>query len=290
MIGAATDNNMQVFISYSRDDREKALRLYEALQKNKTITPWIDCINILVGQDWEIEISRAIENSRYILLLLSNNSVNKVGFVQREMLKVIEKMSYFPPGERFILPIRLDDCQPRHEAIQRLNWIDLFPDWERETNTLVSQILSVSSPISQSLASPAAGVSNTKVNLAGKLINEHSSSVTTVGSVVFSGPWILFGLTWYFFDRVISAYNKFFNDIGLQFPIEHPIVFGVMCVFSIAMPGQLIFDRVATSQSKKLRRKLQSLNLNEQERYSALLLVKENQLRDEVEGWLLHDA
>jgi hypothetical protein len=75
-----------VFISYAREDFDAARILYDDLRAAGLI-PWLDKESLLPGQQWEIEIKKAIENSTYFLAVLSSNSVDKRGYVQKEFQK-----------------------------------------------------------------------------------------------------------------------------------------------------------------------------------------------------------
>jgi len=40
-------------------------------------------------------------------------------------------LDHLPPGEIFLIPVRLEDCYPRHKQIKRLHHVDLFPSWDK---------------------------------------------------------------------------------------------------------------------------------------------------------------
>jgi CHAD domain-containing protein len=90
----------QVFISYARQDSDSALRLYEDLKDKSDLNPWPDKKNLLPGQTWNLEIRKAIKNSRYFLALFSSMSVQKRGYIQRgfrfalEVLDEFQKVKY----------------------------------------------------------------------------------------------------------------------------------------------------------------------------------------------------
>ena len=63
----------KVFISYAREDIEVARKLYHDL-KDAGVVPWMDKVDLLIGQDWKFEIKQAIKDSSYFLALLSSNS------------------------------------------------------------------------------------------------------------------------------------------------------------------------------------------------------------------------
>lgn len=120
---------IRLFISYAREDRVAAKRLHDELAKHPGIDLWIDQEKLLGGDDWEYEILRALERSDYVLLLLSQQSISKTGYVQREIRVALDNAQKRPPGKRYIVPLRLDESAARHRALEELQYIDLFPDW-----------------------------------------------------------------------------------------------------------------------------------------------------------------
>jgi hypothetical protein len=120
----------QVFISYVRQDAEAANRLYNDLKK-AGLNPWLDTKSLLPGQKWKIAIKNAIRNSRYFIALLSSNSVEKRGYVQKELKEALQILDEFPESQIFIIPVRLDDCNINDSRLNELHRVDLFPDWEQ---------------------------------------------------------------------------------------------------------------------------------------------------------------
>lgn len=59
---------------------------------------WMDSENLQPGQNWEYEIDKAIQYSVAVILLVSQHSVNKHGYIQKEIKKIIQKMEYYPKG------------------------------------------------------------------------------------------------------------------------------------------------------------------------------------------------
>lgn len=74
----------QVFISYAKEDARRALKLYARL-KDDGFTPWIDTHNILPGYDWESLIESVISRCPIVLVCLSEKSISKQGYIQKEM-------------------------------------------------------------------------------------------------------------------------------------------------------------------------------------------------------------
>ncbi len=119
----------RVFISYAKEDKASALRLYDDLVQHGA-EPWLDERDLLPGQDWQREISRAIKNSDHFIALLSKHSVNKRGYVQKELRQAMAVLDQMPAGGIFIIPARLDNTVPTHDKLGEVHWVDLFPSWE----------------------------------------------------------------------------------------------------------------------------------------------------------------
>jgi hypothetical protein len=116
-----------------------ASRLYRDL-RSAGAAPWIDTEDLLAGQNWKYEISSAIQRCTHFLALISAHSVNKQGFVQKELRHAIERLEMFPRGDVFVVPVRLDDSQPRDEALKDLHWLDLFPDYDEGLRKLLKSL------------------------------------------------------------------------------------------------------------------------------------------------------
>ena len=119
----------RVFISYAKEDKRSADRLYRELRQ-AGVKPWIDSVDLIVGQYWESTIRKAIQDSDYFLALVSSRSVKKRGFVQKEIRLALEIAKEYPENEIYILVVRLDDCEPSFEDLRRLHRTDLFTSYE----------------------------------------------------------------------------------------------------------------------------------------------------------------
>jgi len=74
----------KIFLSYAREDMGMAKKLYHDL-KRYGLDVWLDMKSLLPGDKWKDKIQNAIENSNYFIALLSRRSINKRGFVQKEL-------------------------------------------------------------------------------------------------------------------------------------------------------------------------------------------------------------
>lgn len=121
---------IKVFLSYAHEDFVHAEKLYEVLTAIPSVELWFDKESLLPGQKWEIEIRKAIGDSRFFLLLLSSHSTSKIGFYQKEIRRALEVFEGYPDGEIFLIPVRLDDCKLHMEQLTSIHYVDLFPDWD----------------------------------------------------------------------------------------------------------------------------------------------------------------
>ena len=100
-----------VFICYVREDRERVDRLQDALE-GAGIRTWRDTADIWPGQDWKLEIRRAIASgSLAFLACFSENSEQKASSYQHEELAIaVEQMRLRRPGVSWLIPLRFADC------------------------------------------------------------------------------------------------------------------------------------------------------------------------------------
>ncbi len=129
LLSSGKKGGSRVFISYAREDIDYARKMFDALIKT-SYEPWLDSQCLLPGQHWEPTIEHAIRESRYFLALISSRSSAKRGYVQKEISKALDILAQVPENEIFLIPARLDECEPTHSALRKVQWVDLFPSWE----------------------------------------------------------------------------------------------------------------------------------------------------------------
>lgn len=128
-----------VFLSYASEDIDSARRLYNDLQEIG-VNVWFDKESLLPGQNWNQAVRKAIKTCRFFLALLSENSLNKVGFVQKETKYALEVLDEYPGSVIYLIPARLDACTPSDEKLQNLHWANMFPDWNKGLNSIIRAI------------------------------------------------------------------------------------------------------------------------------------------------------
>jgi TIR domain-containing protein len=73
-----------IFISYAREDERTARHVFADLSR-AGFSPWFDREHLEPGSQWDVEFPKAIKSSDVFLALMSSKSLNKNGYVQREI-------------------------------------------------------------------------------------------------------------------------------------------------------------------------------------------------------------
>ena len=121
-----TNRPMKVFLCHAKEDKATVRVLYRFLRKNG-IDAWFDEEKLLPGQDWRVEIPKAIKNSDAILVCLSRNATTKEGYIQKEIKNALDVADEKPEGTIFVIPARLDECN-LPDRLSQWQWVDMFRD------------------------------------------------------------------------------------------------------------------------------------------------------------------
>lgn len=115
---------LRIFLSHAFIDKPKIRELYDRLKRDGYV-PWLDEIDLLPGQIWEREIETTIYNSNIVIVCLSANSINKSGFVQKEIKFALDKSSEQPEDKIFIVPLKLEECKIP-SSLKKLHCVNYF--------------------------------------------------------------------------------------------------------------------------------------------------------------------
>jgi hypothetical protein len=110
-----------VFLSYAKQDKSVVLSVMNKLHENGIIT-WFDENNLIPGDDWEDVIAESIENSDFVIIFLSSNTINNDGYKNKEIHLALNHYLLKPKGKRYIIPFLLDDCKPPRE-FNKIHWL-----------------------------------------------------------------------------------------------------------------------------------------------------------------------
>jgi len=128
-----------VFVAYAVEDLEIVRRLSESLRA-AGCSPWLDKDRLLPGQNWTQSIERAIADADAFVACFSPRSVSKRGQFQNELRHALDCAKKRPLDDVFFLPVRLERCAVPRKITEHVQYVDLFPDWERGAKRLVKSI------------------------------------------------------------------------------------------------------------------------------------------------------
>ena len=129
----------QVFLSYAREDKELADRLYEDLNRAR-FSAWMDVRKLLPGQNWPRAIETAIESSDFFIACFSSRSVRKKGGFQAEVRYALDCARQLPLDEIYVVPVRLDSCEVPRTIQSEFQYVDLYPDWDAGVQLLLQML------------------------------------------------------------------------------------------------------------------------------------------------------
>jgi TIR domain-containing protein len=122
----STQRPLRAFLCHSSDDKPAVRDLYRRLRA-EGVEPWLDEEELLAGQDWDLEITKAVRTTDVVIVCLSRGSVNKVGYVQKELRRILDVAEEQPEGKIFVIPLKLEECEPP-ERLRRLQAVNLFEE------------------------------------------------------------------------------------------------------------------------------------------------------------------
>lgn len=106
-IAPSTPQPARIFLSGAHEDAERVTRVYKALVA-AGFAPWMDAYDMSPGDDWSREIDVAIRAADFCLIFVSETSVSRAGYFNRETRTIFEVNDY---REARIIPVRLDPVE-----------------------------------------------------------------------------------------------------------------------------------------------------------------------------------
>ncbi len=116
------DGESLVFLSYTAGDRDRVEPIANGLLA-AGVDVWLDTKRLKAGQQWDFEIRRALDKADVIVVFISNKSVNKRGYVQREIRLALEKAEEKLNDDIYLIPVLLDEEVIVPELIRHLQFI-----------------------------------------------------------------------------------------------------------------------------------------------------------------------
>ena len=123
-MASAEKRPLKVFLCHASGDKPPVRDLYKRLTSGG-VDAWLDQEKLLPGQDWRMEIPRAVREADVVVICLSKKSITKEGYVQKEIKFALDIAEEKPEGTIFLIPARLEDCE-MPESLRHLHRVDLF--------------------------------------------------------------------------------------------------------------------------------------------------------------------
>ena len=117
---------LKAFLCHASGDKPPVRELYKRLT-TEGVDAWLDKERLLPGQDWRLEIPKAVREADVVVVCLSKKSITKEGYVQREIKFALDIAEEKPEGTIFLIPARLEDCVVP-DRLNRWQWVDLYED------------------------------------------------------------------------------------------------------------------------------------------------------------------
>ncbi len=114
---------LRVFLCHSKVDKDAVRDLYQHLVPDG-ISPWFDEEDLVPGQDWEVVIKKAVQNSDVVLVCLSKASVARRGFAQKEIRLALDVADEQPEGAIYLIPLKLEECEIP-DRLKKWQWVEL---------------------------------------------------------------------------------------------------------------------------------------------------------------------
>ena len=99
-----------IFLAHAAEDKPFVRQLHQAL-KQQGFSPWLDEEDLIPGVQWDNEIKRVIKNARIFIACISNKSINKTGYIQKELRFALSILEQKPPGSIYFIPALIEDVE-----------------------------------------------------------------------------------------------------------------------------------------------------------------------------------
>ena len=116
-----------IFLCHASEDKE-AIRDLDRNLTSAGITTWLDEKELLAGQDWDIEVQKALRSSAIALVCVSKLSLKKRGYMQKEIKIALDVLDELPEDDVFVIPVLIDECEPKNlpQRLKNLHAIKMY--------------------------------------------------------------------------------------------------------------------------------------------------------------------
>jgi hypothetical protein len=115
---------LKVFICHASENESTTKELVDRL-KSDGFDPWLSKEQILPGMTWDLEIQKAMRSSDAVIVCFTKVSVEKEGYIQKEIKLATEIQKEKPEGTIFLIPIQLEECDIPY-SLKSVQWGKYF--------------------------------------------------------------------------------------------------------------------------------------------------------------------
>ena len=130
---------MKVFLSYTKNDGQKVNEFYKDL-KAKGFIPWMDSFDLLPGMQWNNVIQNNMSDADVCIIFISENSLEKIGYVQRELNYFADKLNEMPENYIYCIPVVLDSSEAPTILSKKIQYVKVEnpnqDNWQRVLRSL----------------------------------------------------------------------------------------------------------------------------------------------------------
>jgi len=120
------NDGLHIFLCHSSNDKPLVRKLYQQL-KSDDFAPWLDEQNLLGGQEWKQEITKAVRRADIIIVCLSRASINQAGYIHKEIKEALDVADEQPEGTIFLIPLKLEECEVP-DRLRKWQWVNYFEE------------------------------------------------------------------------------------------------------------------------------------------------------------------
>ena len=105
------DRTRILYSSVTLGQIEDPVAAYYSDLKHNSYNVWMDFHEAKGGQNWDFEIQQAMDLAAIIVAFISNSSITKRGYLQKELRVAHEKYREKLIDDIFLIPVMLDDIE-----------------------------------------------------------------------------------------------------------------------------------------------------------------------------------
>jgi hypothetical protein len=113
-----------VFLASAIEDEERVQGVADELLQQGVMT-WFIRKDLLAGSHRSKAVAEAIADANRVVVFLSKASEISAAWLQRQLQWALDEQKRKPGQDRFIVPVRLDECQVPAE-LQEIQWLDAW--------------------------------------------------------------------------------------------------------------------------------------------------------------------